>query len=93
MSGTNPSPSDGSWYEIRVQGRLGSRWAAWLDGMTVQTEDDRTTCIRGPLVDQSALHGLLARLRDLNLPLLSVTQVDPANHGPVTAPTPRSETP
>ena len=63
------------WYEIRLRGRLDQRWASWFDGMTVSTDADGTTLIRGPVADQAALHGLLARLRDLGLPLLSVTQV------------------
>jgi len=75
MSGTHASPPDGARYEIRVQGRLDSRWSAWLDGLTVDQEE-RTTLIRGPFLDQSALHGLLAQLRDLNVPLISVGQVD-----------------
>lgn len=62
-----------SWYEIRLQGRLDQRWATWFDGMVVLAEPDGVTVLRGP-VDQAALHGLLARLRDLGLPLLSVTQ-------------------
>jgi hypothetical protein len=64
-------------YEIRLNGHLDSRWAAWFDGMSLLNESDGTTVIRGPVIDQSALHGLLQKLRDLNLPLISVTQVDP----------------
>ena len=59
-------------YEIRVDGHLGSRWAAWFDGMTLTAEDDGTTVIRGPVVDQAALHGLLQKLRDLGITLLSL---------------------
>ena len=88
MNRSTPSPPNGSWYEIRIQGRLDSRWAAWLDGMTVDPEGDGITLIRGPVIDQPALHGLLARLRDLSVPLISVTPVDP-----VPAPSPsRSDT-
>ncbi|MDX6371792.1 MAG: hypothetical protein QOD98_780 [Nocardioidaceae bacterium] len=65
------------WYEIQLRGRLDQRWASWFDGMTVSTAADGTTVIRGQVMDQAALHGLLARLRDLGLPLLSVTQVPP----------------
>jgi hypothetical protein len=64
-------------YQIRVRGHLGSRWSAWFDGMTLTHEDDGTTDISGPVVDQAALHGLLATLRDTGLPLVSVTQVEP----------------
>jgi hypothetical protein len=63
-------------YEIRLKGHLGSRWAARFDGMTLTTRPDGTTLIEGP-VDQAALHGLLRALRDLGLPLISVTQVEP----------------
>ena len=64
-------------YEIRLKGHLDSRWAAWFDGMSIINESDGMTVIRGPVIDQAALHGLLQKLRDLNLPLVSVTQVDP----------------
>jgi hypothetical protein len=60
-------------YEIRVQGRLTSRWAAWFDGMTLTDGPGGVTVIHGPVVDQAALHGLLQKLRDIGLPLLSVT--------------------
>lgn len=62
-------------YEIRVQGHLHARWTAWFDGLTVTNESDGTTVLEGPVVDQAALHGLLRKLQDLGLPLLSVTQV------------------
>ena len=63
-------------YEIRLKGHLDSRWAAWFDGMSLINESDGMTVIRGPMIDQTALHGLLQKLRDLNLPLVSVIQVD-----------------
>jgi hypothetical protein len=63
------------WYEIHLRGRLDQRWASLFDEMTVSTGANGTTLIRGPVADQAALHGLLARLRDLGLPLLSVSQV------------------
>jgi hypothetical protein len=71
-------------YEICLKGHLASRWASRFDGMTLTTQDDGTTLIEGPVVDQAALHGLLSTLRDIGLPLVSVTQVDPITH---TAPT------
>jgi hypothetical protein len=64
-------------YEIRVKGHLAARWADWFDGMTLTAEEDGTTVIRGLLADQSELHGLLRRLSDLGLPLVSLTPTDP----------------
>ena len=61
-------------YEIRLTGHLDARWAAWFDGLTVRHEGDGTTLISGPVADQAALHGLLQRVRDLGLPLVSVTR-------------------
>jgi hypothetical protein len=60
-------------YEIRIQGRLEDRWSAWFDGMDLVTGADGSTVIRGPVADQAALHGLIQKVRDLGLPLLSVT--------------------
>jgi hypothetical protein len=74
-SPTADQPSDSSSYEIRLQGQLEPRWAGWFDGMTLTAEPDGTTTLRGPVVDQSALHGVLARLRDLGVPLISLTRV------------------
>ena len=71
-----PQPNPGR-YEIRLKGHLGSRWAAWFDGLSLSNESDGTTTIRGPVADQAALHGLLQKVRDLGLPLISVTQVPP----------------
>jgi hypothetical protein len=68
-------------YEIRVRGHLDARWAAWFDGMTLSHDGDGTTLIHGPAVDQAALHGLLRKVRDLGLPLVSVTQVEPDGRG------------
>ena len=64
-------------YEIRVKGHLDPRWAAWFDGLSLTTTDDGTTVIRGPIVDQAALHGVLQKLRDIGVPLISVTQLRP----------------
>jgi len=76
MSTTPTSRRDGpSWYEIRLQGRLDSRWSSRFDGMTLTTGDG-FTLLTGAVVDQAALHGLLHQLRDIGLPLVSVTQVD-----------------
>jgi hypothetical protein len=62
-------------YEIRLKGHLDSRWAAWFDGLRLTNEGDGTTLICGPVADQAALHGLLQKVRDIGLPLVSVTQV------------------
>jgi len=64
-------------YEIRVEGHLGDRWEAWFDGLRLVAEQDGTTVIVGPVADQAALHGLLQKLRDLGIPLVSLTQVSP----------------
>lgn len=69
------------WYEIRLKGHLNSRWAAWFDGLALTNEPDGTTVIQGPVVDQAALHGLLQKLRDVGIPLISLTQVDPDHPG------------
>jgi hypothetical protein len=61
-------------YEIRVKGHLTSRWAEWFDGMTLTCHGDGTTVLHGTVADQSALHGLLRKLNDLGVPLLSVAQ-------------------
>ena len=68
---------DSAWYEIRLQGRIDPRWATWFEGMTLTDHTDGTTVIHGLVADQAALHGLLQRLRDLGLPLLSVDRVRP----------------
>jgi hypothetical protein len=66
-------------YEIRLTGHLDAHWAAWFDGLTVGRDVDGTTVISGLVADQAALHGLLQRVRDLGLPLVSVTRTDPTN--------------
>jgi len=73
---TGPHHSPGR-YEIRLKGHLDSRWAAWFDGLSLTNESDGTTVIHGLVADQAALHGLLQKVRDVGLPLVSVTQVDP----------------
>jgi hypothetical protein len=64
-------------YEIRLRGHLETRWAAWFDGMTLSHENDGSTILSGPIVDQAALHGLLQKVRDTGVPLVSVTHIDP----------------
>lgn len=64
-------------YRIRIQGHLGPQWSDWFDGMTITLEADGTTRLTGPVVDQAALHGLLRKVRDLGMPLLSVKVIPP----------------
>jgi hypothetical protein len=66
-------------YRIQVQGRLDVHWSDWLDGMAVQHRDDGTTELVGPVTDQAALHGVIARIRDLGLLLISVSRAEPEN--------------
>ena len=62
-------------YEIRVKGHLGPHWATWFDGLALVNDDDGTTVIHGPLVDQAALHGVLQKLRDVGIALVSLRQL------------------
>jgi hypothetical protein len=64
-------------YEIRLEGHLDQRWAAWFDGLTITLADNGETRLTGPVVDQAALHGLLRKVRDLGLPLIAVIKVEP----------------
>jgi hypothetical protein len=70
-------PTEPGRYAIRLQGHLEARWAAWFDGLSLTHDGDGTTILAGPVVDQSALHGLLRKVRDLGLPLVSVNRVGP----------------
>ena len=76
-------------YEIRVRGHLPQRWAAWFEGMDLRTADDGTTVISGAVVDQAALHGLLQKLRDLSIALVSLAEVPDTTttEGPAPRPT------
>jgi hypothetical protein len=64
-------------YEIRVRGVLDSHWSTWFEGLAVTSDEPGQTVIAGPVADQAALHGLLAKIRDLGLPLISVHHLDP----------------
>lgn len=64
----------GGTYRIRVGGHIDDSWSDWLGGLSIQHEDDGTTLLTGYLTDQAALHGVIARIRDLTLPLLSVNR-------------------
>jgi hypothetical protein len=65
-------------YQIRIQGHLGRQWTDWFEGLTIMRKDNGDTVLTGPVVDQAALYGLLKKVRDLGLPLLSVMRVEPA---------------
>ena len=64
-------------YQIRLEGHLGGQWTEWFDGLTITLEDNGDTILTGPVIDQAALHGLLKKVRDLGMPLLSVNRVNP----------------
>ena len=64
-------------YEIRLKGHLEARWVKWFDGLTITLEEDGDTLLTGPVIDQAALHGLLKKVRDLGMPLVSVSPVEP----------------
>jgi hypothetical protein len=66
-------------YQIRVKGHLGPQWTDWFGGMTITLEDNGDTLLTGPVVDQAALHGLLKRVRDLGVPLISAIRVKPSS--------------
>ena len=64
-------------YQIRIKGHLGPRWSEWFEGLTITPTDDGETLLTGPVADQAALHGLLRKVRDLGMPLISAIRVEP----------------
>jgi hypothetical protein len=70
-------PSAPMVYQIRVTGQLGSEWTDWFEGLSITREDNGETLLSGPVADQAALYGLLRKVRDVGLPLLSVTRIKP----------------
>ncbi len=72
-------------YQIRINGHLGPKWADWFGGMTITLEDDGETLLTGPVEDQAALHGLLRKVRDLGMPLISAIRVNPPRRMPQTS--------
>ncbi len=74
-------------YQIRTRSQLVSLWTEWFEGMTIQPQDNGDTLLTGPVIDQAALHGLIRKLRDLGLPLISVMPLEPEQTGaPVVEP-------
>jgi len=72
------NPSQPMVYQIRIKGHLGHQWTDWFEGLTITLEEDGNTLLTGPVIDQAALHGLLKKVRDLGMPLVSVS---PLEHG------------
>ena len=70
-------PGQSMAYQIRIKGHLGLQWTDWFGGLAITLEDDGDTLLTGPVVDQAALHGLLKKVRDLGMPLISVSPVNP----------------
>ena len=75
--------NEGGSYEIRLQGHLDDHWVDWLEGLALTRENDGTTTLTGQLADQAALHGVLNKIRDLNLPIVSVRRVDSEAERPI----------
>jgi hypothetical protein len=69
-------------YEIRVKGHLDESWSEWFEGLTITNLESGETVLRGEIVDQAALHGVLSKVRDLNLPLIAVSSVGPERQDP-----------
>ena len=72
-------PSQPMVYQIRIQGHLGRQWTDWFEGLTITLEEDGDTLLTGPVIDQAVLHGILKKVRDLGMPLLSVNSVGPGS--------------
>lgn len=70
------NPNEPATYQIRIKGHLGAQWADWFEGLRITLEANGETCLSGLVVDQAALHGLLKKVRDLGLPLISVNRVN-----------------
>ncbi len=71
-------PNEPRAYQIRLKGQLGSEWAEWFGGLTITLADNGDTLLTGLAIDQAALHGLLKKVRDLGLPLISVNPIEPS---------------
>jgi hypothetical protein len=76
-------PNQPTVYQIRIKGHLGPQWADWFEGLTITLKDNGDTLLTGPVVDQAALHGLLKKVRDLGMPLVSVCPEEPGDVNPL----------
>ncbi|MBN8579107.1 MAG: hypothetical protein J0L96_00445 [Anaerolineae bacterium] len=74
---SNPDANQQTIYQFKLKGHLGQQWMNWFEGLTVTLEEDGNTLLSGIVVDQSALHGILKKIRDLGMPLLTLSQVEP----------------
>jgi hypothetical protein len=85
MRNQKTNPSQPVAYQVRIKGHLGREWTDWFEGLTITLEEDGNTLITGPIIDQAALHGLLKKVRDLGMPLVSVCPLEPgqADHSDV----------
>jgi hypothetical protein len=75
-------PSQPTFYQIKIKGHLGSQWSGWFEGMQITLEDNGVTKLSGPVVDDAELHGILKKVRDLGMPLLSVNPIEPGHNEP-----------
>ncbi len=73
----NPDDARPLTYRIRIKGHLGQQWIGWFEGLTIRLEGDGSTILEGPVIDQAALHGILRKVRDLGMPLLSINSIGP----------------
>jgi hypothetical protein len=78
-----PNSSQPMVYQIRIKSHLGSGWTDWFEGLTITLEDNGDTLLTGPVIDQAALHGLLKKVRDLGMSLISVNRVETGRAGPM----------
>ena len=88
---TARGPAAAASYELRIGGHLDQHWSSWFGGFTLTHEDDGTSTLRGAVRDQSELHGLLAKVRDLGLTLVSVTPVNDAQRGETATASPEQQ--
>jgi hypothetical protein len=75
------TPEGPSQYQIRLQGHLDDSWTGWFGGLSIMLAENGETLLTGPIVDQAALHSLLRKVRDLGMPLLEVSRIEPSSAG------------